>query len=209
MILSQNPKPVIGLIGGIGSGKSTVARQLVDRGGVLIAGDQLGHEALRQPDIRQQIVQRFGAQIQDERGDIDRKRLGAIVFADQQQRRALEAIVFPYIERGVAAGIAAARADPTARFIVLDAAVMLEAGWDRHCSKLIFVDAPPEIRLARLGQRGLQTPDVAARENAQWPLEEKKRRADAVVTNSGPLLQVAAEIGALLHKWGLMPDCRA
>src|SRR5260370_42696795 len=91
----RSSKFVIGVIGGMGSGKSQVAAELAKRGARVISGDRLGHEALRQPEIRSQILERWGGGILDEKQEIDRRRLGAIVFADVGERRKLEALVFP------------------------------------------------------------------------------------------------------------------
>src|SRR5688572_18371029 len=120
-------QPVIGLLGGIGSGKSAVAAELAKHGGGLINADQFGHEALRQPPIKEQVVARFGSDIIAAGGAIDRKKLGAKVFADVNELRALEAIVFPFIGRRIREEIDPARRRDDVRFIVLDAAVMLEA----------------------------------------------------------------------------------
>jgi dephospho-CoA kinase len=208
-------KPVIGLIGGIGSGKSRVADALVRRGGYLISGDRLGHEALAQPDIQEQVVRHFGPEVLDGRTDcqsvlpqgaINRRRLGAVVFADPAQRRALEAMVFPWIERRIDEEIAAARADPAVALIVLDAAILLEAGWNDRCDRLVYVHAPRATRLARLAdQRGWSAKEVAARENAQLPLTEKVTRADDVVDNTGPPEPLERQIDRLLRTWGITP----
>lgn len=198
---------VVGVIGGIGSGKSRVAAELARRAeGVssLISGDQLGHAALGQPEIRKRIIDRWGQAIVTPEGEIDRKKLGAIVFKDASERKVLESIVFPFIESGIVAGINKAKQDPATRLLVLDAAVMLEAGWDKHCDLLIFVDVPREIRLQRLARnRGWSERQVAAREQAQWPLDDKKRRADFVIDNSGTPEQLARPIAELLQKLGL------
>jgi len=127
--------PVIGLLGGIGSGKSQVAALLARRGARVIAGDELAHEVLRQPAIRDAIAARWGRGMLDEQGQVQRRRLGAIVFADSCERRALEAMVHPWIQGRIARQVAAAREDPAVRLIVLDAAVMLEAGWDDVCDR--------------------------------------------------------------------------
>jgi len=124
-------KLVIGLIGGIGSGKTAVAAEFVRHGAKVISGDQLGHEALRQPEIRAKVIERFGAGIAATNGEIDRRKLGNLVFADVHELRALETIVFPWIERGLEEQVAAAQRDPAIRLIVVDAAVMLEAGWNK------------------------------------------------------------------------------
>jgi dephospho-CoA kinase len=122
--------PVVGLVGGIGAGKSRVSAALARRGGRLVAGDPLGHAALRQPEVIRAVVDRFGPGVLDDSEDVDRAKLGAVVFADPAARRALEAIVHPWIGQRLRAELAAARADPGVPFAVLDAAIMLEAGWE-------------------------------------------------------------------------------
>src|ERR1700730_19219402 len=100
--MTMQTPPVIGIIGGIGSGKSLVAGELVKHGGYLIAGDALGHEALRQADIKDQVLRRFGRDLVDETGEIQRRRLGRKVFADARERRGLEGLGFPWSGRGMA-----------------------------------------------------------------------------------------------------------
>jgi dephospho-CoA kinase len=180
--------PILGIIGGIGSGKSLVADAMQKLGGRLIAADQLGHEALLQLDIKARLVEHWGETILDNQGNPDRKKIGRIVFSDLGELRFLESIVFPHIERGILAETERARADASVEFIILDAAILLEAGWRRHCDKIIFVDAPREQRLARLkSQRGWDETEVERREKAQAPLSEKRRQADAVIVNDdGP-----------------------
>jgi dephospho-CoA kinase len=195
---------ILGLLGGIGSGKSLVAAELAKRRGRVIAGDRLGHEALLQPEIRTKVIERWGKNIVDEQGGINRRQLGSIVFADAKQREQLESLLFPYIERRIDEEITKAQADPAVAFIVLDAAVMMEAGWDRRCDKIVFVDSPEEVRLQRLAQhRGLSAQEVRAREKAQLPLPEKKRRADFVIDNSGTPEQAARQIDEVLKKLGI------
>ncbi len=196
------PKPVLGLIGGIGSGKSAVANAFARFGGAVISGDQLGHEALRRPEVIAALTRRWGPDILAADGSVDRRKVGARVFADPAELRALEALVFPAIEAGIAAGIAAAQADPRAAFIVLDAAVMLEAGWNKFCDKIVYVNAPREVRLARLAsQRGWSATEVEQREAAQLPLPDKAGRADAVLDNTGTPADLAPRAARLLREW--------
>jgi len=201
--VNETSPPVVGIIGGIGSGKSLVAEAFVAHGGHVIAADRLGHEALRQPDIQAQIVARWGKQVLDAGGAIDRRRLAAIVFADTAERHALEAMTHPYIGRRLREEIAKARARPEVRLIVLDAAVMLEAGWQDVCAHRVFVDTPREVRAQRLQQRGWSAQELENREKAQLPVDEKRRYADAVVDNSGTPDSVAAQVGALVAGWRL------
>jgi dephospho-CoA kinase len=197
-------KPVVGLIGGIGSGKSRVAEALARHGAWIVSGDQLGHEALRQPETIARVAQRFGTEVLDAEGKVNRRRLGPLVFADPAELRALEVLVFPWIERGLEREIARAQADPNVSLIVLDAAVLLEAGWNKHCDGIVYIHAPRAVRLVRLaGQRRWSAKEVAARENAQMPLTEKVTRADYVVDNSGPPEQLDAQVGRLLEQLGL------
>jgi len=196
--------PVIGLIGGIGSGKSRVAEAFARHGAYVISGDQLGHEALRQPEIIERVVRQFGRGVLNEQGKVNRRRVGALVFADPAQRRALEEMVFPWIERRFAEEIALARGRANVALIVFDAAILLEAGWNKRCNWVVYVHAPRDVRLARLaGQRGWSAKEVAARENAQMSLTEKVTRADYVVDNSGPAEQLESQIVNLLRQWGL------
>src|SRR5438876_1178555 len=115
----ENRKWVIGLLGGIGAGKSTVSAAFAKRGGKIIAGDGIGHAALRQPELREQIVALWGKDLLDEQGAINRKKLGAIIFPDAVERQALEAIVFPWIKAEMQRQIEEVQADPTAAFVVL------------------------------------------------------------------------------------------
>jgi dephospho-CoA kinase len=196
-------KPVIGLIGGIGSGKSQVAAAFARRGARVIAGDELAHAALRQPELRERIAARWGRGILDEGGEVSRRRLGAIVFDDAAERRALEEILHPWIRRRIREEVEAARADPAVRLVVLDAAVMLEAGWHGVCDRLVYIDAPREVRLRRLaGQRGWTPQEADARERAQLPLTEKAARADHVLDNATTLENLERQVDDLLKLWG-------
>lgn len=199
-------KPVIGLLGGIGSGKSRVSAILGSLGGRVINADELGHQALRQPEVVRQVVQRWGTSLLNEQGQIVRRRLGALVFGNPGERRALEELVHPWIGEAIRKEVARARADPAARFVVLDAAVMLEAGWISVCDHLIYVDTPRELRLQRLSQQRDWTPEeLNARESAQLPLTAKVARADHVLDNSGSLEQLDRQIRQLVRLWNLAP----
>ncbi len=204
MTLTSRAKAVIGLVGGIGSGKSRVASLLRDRGGRVIAGDDLGHEALRQAAIRDEVTNRWGKEILDASGQINRRRLAAIIFADAQQRHALEAIVHPWIKQRMRDEVANAQMDGKVRFVVVDAAILLEAGWNDLCDRLVFVDAPAEVRRRRIAeQRGWTSAEVEARERAQLPLTAKAVQADYTLDNAGSLESLTRQVDGLLQIWGL------
>lgn len=198
---------MIGLVGGIGAGKSAAARCFAARGGFVIDADALGHEALRQPGIVEWIVARWGESVRKSDGSLDRRAIARIVFADPEERNALERLVFPYIGERCRQEIERGTADPAARFVALDAAVLLEAGWNTAVDRIVYVEAPREVRLARLASRSAWTDaDLAAREAAQWPEEEKKARADAVIVNAADPAALQEQVDRLLVEWRLLGE---
>lgn len=195
---------VLGLIGGIGSGKSLAAAEFAKHGGRIVSGDQAGHDALQEPNIRRQVLARWGDRIRNEKGDIDRRALGKIVFGNPAERQALEELVFPFIKQRLKEEIEAARNDPKVRFVILDAAIMLEAGWNDVCDRIIYVHAPREVRLRRIAsQRSWDDKELAAREAAQMTLTDKASRADFAIDNSGPPEQMVEHVKRLIKNQGL------
>jgi dephospho-CoA kinase len=189
----------MGLIGGIGSGKSMLARELARHGAKVIVADELGHQALREPAIQQQLIQRWGKEICDETGALSRRKIAALVFTNSAELKALESVVFPYIERGIDEQITQARQQGAVRFVVLDAAILLETGWGQRCDWIVFVHTPRGQRLERLAQqRGWDEKEVRRRSQAQLPLAEKVTRAHFVVDNSGSPHELALQVDRLL-----------
>jgi dephospho-CoA kinase len=201
----HGPIPVLGLIGGIGSGKSAVAAILAAKGGVVIDADRVGHELLCEPEIRDQIVARWGDTVLDRTESaaiagprIDRRALGAIVFADPENRRELEAIVHPRMRDRFRREIERLTRLGEARVIVLDAAILCEAGWDDLCDRVVFVDAPLSVRRRRVAtQRGWSLNALESREAAQWPCDIKRSRADIVLANDSGMDDLESEVGRL------------
>jgi len=191
----------------VGSGKSLAAAEFAKYGGRIVSGDAFGHEALRRPEIKEQVARRWGQGILNDQGEVDRRRLGAIVFADPKERQALETLVFPWIEKRIDEEIARAMKDSQVNFVVLDAAIMLEAGWAERCDEIVFVDTPREKRVRRLGQeRGWMAQQIEEREKAQWPLNEKQMRADATLDNSGSPEALAPQVRKLVAQWGILEN---
>lgn len=197
--------PTIGIVGGIGSGKSVVAECMRSLGGYLISADRLGHEALLEPDIKARLVERWSDAIVNEHGDIERKKIAAIVFADPAELKALEAQVFPHIQKRIIQEIAHAQNKDDVKFIILDAAILLETGWHSHCDKILFVAAPRSLRLARLKEkRGWDEAELERRERMQMPLEEKMNHADAVIVNDGEMMKVCRQVKETLVRWNII-----
>jgi dephospho-CoA kinase len=194
---------VVGVLGGIGAGKSEVAATLAVRsGGRVIVADSLGHEALRVPEIRDALVARYGDSIL-QNGEIDRKRLAAIVFADKSDLAYLESLSHPYIRRRLDEEARLARLERLS-LLIIDAALLLEAGWRSVCDRLVFVDAPPEVRLERLrSKRGWSVEDAQRREAAQLPLTRKRSVADHIIDNSSSHDALVRQVDDLLNRWGL------
>lgn len=184
----------VGLTGGIGSGKSTFAALLAERGAQIIDADQLGRDALRpgQPAWHS-VVDTFGDNILNAGTmEIDRKRLADMVFADPNKLAALNAITHPAIAAGIADAFE--RLAQTDAIVVLDAALLVEIGLDKAMNLLIVVDAAEETRKKRLQtSRRMELTDIEARIAAQASSEELIQRADIVVRNDGSLEALALE----------------
>lgn len=185
--------PVIGIIGGVGSGKSFLARALAEKHPIAVLdGDAAGHRVLAEPDVQKQIQQRFGNGVLHKDGTVNRRAVGQLVFgtepAHQQARVELESIVHPRIRDYLKQDLETARRNPAVKAVLLDAAVLLEAGWRPLCDAVVFVDTTFEQRLERVTRtRGWSRDQLASREASQLSLEAKRKEADYVVDNSqGP-----------------------
>lgn len=177
--------PVLGIVGGIGSGKSYVASLFAKRGALVLDADQFGHLALKQPAILSQVQARWGTAVLDKLGQVDRKKLGALVFHHAHDKQHLEALVFPFIKQSIENGIATAAQDNQIKLVILDAAILLETGWRATCQALVYVDASEPVRLKRVAHRGWDAAELRRRESTQWPLEQKKAACQHVIPNQG------------------------
>ena len=184
---------VVGLTGGIGSGKSTFAVLLAERGAQVIDADELGRDALRPGrPAWHSVVDQFGDEILSPGSmEIDRKLLAGIVFSDKNKLAALNAIVHPVIVSGIADGLERLRR--TDEVVVIDAALLVGMGVTDLLDALVVVTAPLEDRTRRLLARGMTKADVEARIASQVPQERLVEEADIVVTNGGTLEELATE----------------
>ncbi|MEE2907378.1 MAG: dephospho-CoA kinase [Planctomycetota bacterium] len=185
--------PIIGLTGGIGSGKSQVANVLRECGCVVADADKLAKQALEAPAIREALQARWGNNIFTTEGPVDRDAIAAIVFHDESERKWLESIIHPIVEQSRSA-IFADAVDGTPA-LVIDAPLLLEAGLAEGCDVVLFVDAPQNIRLERLQRtRGWDAGELERREAAQIPLDEKRSMAHHVLRNDGEVEDLARSV---------------
>ena len=189
---------VIGIIGGVACGKSFVAEQFRALGAVVIDADRLGHEVLRESEVKAALVERWGDEILDPAGEVNRAAVASRVFSGgsdgQGSLEFLESLVHPRIGEKIGTRIAAVLEAQPGASIVLDAALLIEAGWADFCDEIVFVEVPRPQRLARAKQRGWRESEFAAREAAQANLETKRKRADWVMDNSGSAEHTFAEV---------------
>ena len=189
---------ILGIAGGVGSGKSTVAEILAELGCVVVHSDELGRQALREPEIRDTITGWWGREILDETGEIDRSAVAGIVFSRPDQRQRLESLVHPWIEQRRRELFDVAPED--ARAFVIDAPLLFEAGLQAECDAVIFVDTDRTERLARLSKtRGWTEDDLKKREESQLPLDEKRSGSDYVIVNNGDLQNLIEQVRRVLH----------
>jgi dephospho-CoA kinase len=182
---------VLGIIGGIASGESLVSRRLGELGAEVLDADRVGHAVLRDPEVERAIRERWGDGVFGPDGRVDRSRLAAVVFSGLPDNREdldyLEQLTHPRIKQKLRETMDEMARAGTAAVLVLDAALLVEAGWASLCDKILFVDAARRVRLQRAAQRGWTEAGFDAREAAQASVDSKRVRADFVIDNSSTL----------------------
>lgn len=192
---------VIGLVGGIGSGKSTVARAFADLGCVVSDSDKSGAEALKRPEVIKTLVSWWGEDVLDDSGAVDKKQIARKVFNDHEERSKLEGLVHPLIHEDRKQLIQKARSSGEFRAVIVDAPLLFEAGVESECDAVVFVQTPKRMRLQRvLEGRGWDESELDRRENAQLALEHKRERADYVVANGGSVSELPAQVSQILDE---------
>jgi dephospho-CoA kinase len=188
---------IIGITGGVASGKSLVTGQFEALGAGVLDADRAGHEALRLPHVEAAARQRWGDAVFGPDGRIDRARLARVVFGKggeaEQERKYLEQLTHPEIGR-LLKKQAEAFEQTGVKVAVLDAALLFEAGWNKMCQQNVFIESPREVRLARALARGWTQEGFAAREGVQESLDSKRARADVIIDNSGPPERTQAQV---------------
>lgn len=188
---------VIGVAGGIGSGKSTVARMFGDLGCVVIDSDVEARAALLRADVVAELRQWWGEGVLDREGAVDRKAVARLVFEDAAERVRLEGLIHPLIAESRDRQVEQARREGRPG-VIIDAPLLFEAGLDDACDAVVFVDCPWEERLRRVSQtRGWDERELRRREKAQIPLEEKRQKADYQVVNTGDLAALRRQVSQI------------
>ncbi|MCR9198890.1 MAG: dephospho-CoA kinase [Planctomycetaceae bacterium] len=192
---------MVGILGGVGSGKSSVVRHVTDLQLQIVDADRIGHEILLRDDIKSKLRAAFGDTIFTD-NEVNRSHLAKLVFGDSEEhtsnRTTLNDIVHPAIRREIHHQIDSASMDLDA--VILDAALLLEGNWDAHCDWLIFVDTPRETRIQRvIEHRGWTADELKRRESSQTSIAVKRDRADFVVDNSGSLSDSAQQMKRVLQ----------
>lgn len=189
---------LVGLTGGIGSGKSTVAELLEAHGAVILDADVFARDAVRSgTDAFRAVVRRFGEGVVAADGELDRTALADIVFADPASLEDLETIVHPEVRRMLADALQAQL--DTNHVVVLVNPLLIEMGTHRDCDVVIVVSTQPDMQVARAMTRGLLEPDVRARIAAQLPADERAGHADVVLKNEGTLDELRGAVDDLWH----------
>ncbi|MAQ12241.1 MAG: dephospho-CoA kinase [Dehalococcoidia bacterium] len=192
---------VIGLTGSIGTGKSEAARQLEALGASIISADQVGHEAYTpNTEAWEQVVAAFGDDILQDDGEIDRRKLGAVVFSDPGQLEKLNQIMHPRMARMVADKIEELR-DQGVEVVVVEAALLFEAGWDSLVEEVWVTDSTEQVVIERLKQRnGMSEEEARKRISSQMGRTERLERSDYVIENSGDMATLGNTIKELWNR---------
>lgn len=205
----KRTKPIIGIVGSIGAGKTTASRLLRELGAGVIDSDQQAHDVLATQEVRAVLVEWWGKGVirgggevdrsEIDRSEIDRSAIARIVFADPVELKRLEALLYPRIARMRDVALADYEADPDIRAIILDSPKLFEAGLHGMCDAVIMVDADPRARQERLaGSRGWTPQEVEQREKQQISLDEKRAKADHIVINDSDIGSLRRTLERLL-----------
>jgi dephospho-CoA kinase len=194
-------RPVIGISGGIGSGKSFVARLMGKMGCAVIDSDAQVTAAYRDPSVRETIRSWWGGEVFLPGGEINRPAIARKVFGDEAERRRLEGLIHPWVAEARRREMDAAARDPQVVAYVWDTPLLFEAGLSDQCDALVFVDAPLEQRVERVRQtRGWDETELLRREKSQWPLDKKRRISDYVLTNTADADYARGQVREVLSR---------
>ncbi len=187
-------KPIIGILGGIGSGKSTIAAELAKLGCKVIDADRIAHELLDESIVREKVADIFGQAVLDSSGKIDRVKLAKAAFADEQMLESLNRIIHPPVLKRTQELIEKFESQNQVKAIVLDMPLLVEVGWHKKCDKLIFVNCEKKIRLQRAEKMGFNKNQIKIRENFQISLDNKVSLADNTIENNSDFSTIVRQV---------------
>ncbi|MBL7143667.1 MAG: dephospho-CoA kinase [Phycisphaerae bacterium] len=187
-------KPVIGILGGIGSGKSTIAAEFAKLGCKVIDADRIAHELLEEPPVREKVVSLLGQAILDSSGKIDRRKVAKVVFADDHMLASLNRIIHPLVLQRTQELIEQSMSQNQVKAIILDMPLLVEVGWHKKCDKLIFVDCEQKLRRERAKKLGFDKKQIKIRENFQISLDNKVSLADNTIENNSDFSAIAKQV---------------
>lgn len=183
---------IVGLTGGIAMGKTTISQFLKSKAIPVVDADQIAHEILTVDEVKVKLMDTFGESILDKNQNIDRRKLGPIVFNDQRQLEKLNIIVQPYIRTEIVRQLDTFSAS---KVVVLDAPVLFEQGYEKMVDYLMVIRTSAQIQVERLMQRdSLNEIDAQKRIQAQMPIEEKVKKADIVIDTSGTIEETRSQV---------------
>ena len=193
-------KPIIGILGGIASGKSTVAREFAQLGSQVIDADAIAHELLDQKAIKEKITAFFGQKILNSAGKVDHKKLAEIVFSDAEKLSFLNEILHPPVLERVEALIEIYSRQDQCKAIVLDMPLLVEVGWAERCDRLIYIDCSQKTREKRAKNKGLDKNQLKIREKFQISLDNKAARADNTIENNSDSLTLVRQVADIFSE---------
>ena len=184
-------------MGGIASGKSTVAAEFARLGCKVINADAIAHELLEKEAIKQQVVAAFGPSVLNKEGKIDRRKLAEIAFADEQKLSSLNMIIHPLVLEQVERQIEQYSRQSDIPAIVLDMPLLVEVGWAKRCDRLVFVRCSSEIRAERAKKMGFDKKQLKMRENSQISLDNKAGIADNTIENNSDFSALVRQVAEI------------
>jgi dephospho-CoA kinase len=191
-------KPIIGILGGVASGKSTVAAEFARLGCAVIDADKIAHELLDNENTKGKIVSCFGQSFLDAAGRIDRGKLADIVFADASKLARLNDIIHPLVLAEAERLIEHYCGQTGIEAIVLDMPLLVEVGWHKRCDRLVFVDCEAKLRVKRAAGMGIAGQEqLKIRENFQIPLDTKMKLGDNILDNNSGASQLAGQVAEI------------
>lgn len=198
-------KPIIGILGGIGSGKSTVAAEFVRLGCCLIDADKIAHELLDESLVSKQVIALLGNGILNQQGHLSRSKIAEIVFKNSDKLAQLNKILHPLVLKRTNELIKKYNSENQCLAIVLDMPLLVEVGMEKRCDKLVFVDCDDKIRENRAKNKDFEKNHIKIRENFQFSLDKKKSIADNTINNNSDFSTLVRQIAKIFSN--IMEDC--